>query len=198
MTYYRRTTLPPGFTLVEILVIFIGLIVLAAFLYPLFDTHEHPGGARQTQCMDNVRQLIVATQMYQQDHKGKYPNQATIWQDIPFPPMSVICPTYGKNKGNGYGYNVNIAGKTLDSKGMPKAQNVVVMADSKTLLHQLSIPTDIDFRHTSKAVVGFADGHVSLLVLADIPVLAPKATTDAKTKANKHEQVTPPPRRNKR
>lgn len=182
------TTQHPGTgdTFIFILIGLFILIVLVFFFMPVVPIdHEK---ARQTQCMNNVRQLVVSIQLYQQDHNGKFPNQATIWRDLSSPPNTVICPIYGKNKGNGYGYNVNIAGKTLESKGMPEAQNLVVLADSKTPLHQLSVLTDIDFRHANKAVVGFADGHVALLPSGSIGPLQPKTLNTGGSKGNPSPQ----------
>lgn len=161
----------PGIIIVIISVVFLSLFMLNS-LSSLIPRRHH--GDKQNQCANNVRQLIVAIQLYQQDHNGKFPDQATMWRAVSFPPKCVICPDYSK-KVIGYGYNINIAGKTLKSKGMPEAQNLVVMADSKTPLHQLAVPTDIDFRHTGKAFIGFADGHVAIQPLGGIPSMKPAA-----------------------
>jgi prepilin-type processing-associated H-X9-DG protein len=118
--------------------------------------------ARQTQCMNNVRQLMVAVQMYMQDFDNRFPDAAAIWEDVNFPPKSLICPTHGNEQGIGYGYNFWIGGKSFADKGMPEPQNLAVIADSSTADHLLRAPGDIDNRHSGKAIIGFADGHVEL------------------------------------
>ena len=149
-----------------IIVMVILVIVLMALFYPVFIPHpiEKP---RQTQCAVNMRQNLIAVQMYIQDHNNRFPNKATVWQTVPFPARSLPCPTYSKTK-NGYGYNASLSGKTLKSPGMPEAKDLPVLADSKAPDHLLASPADIDPRHTQKAMVGYADGHVMLLQSVDI------------------------------
>ncbi|MHB9107311.1 MAG: hypothetical protein ACYDCO_09690 [Armatimonadota bacterium] len=154
-----------------IIVVVILVIVFAVILYPVFFSRPYP--ARQSLCQSNVRQLMVAIVMYQQDHGDKFPDKAIVWQDINYPPKALLCPTYGMKKGLAYGYNASLSGKRLKSPGMPEAQNLPVLADSNTPNHLLNSPADIDFRHTQKATVGFADGHVAMLqpaYIQNVPV----------------------------
>lgn len=144
------------------IVISVFLVILLAFL--LLPVVQRNGNkTRQAQCTVNLRQMMVAIQMYQQDHSGKFPNRATFWQDVSLPPNCIVCPTYGGSKGIGYGYNSNIGGKTLKNTGMSQTQNLPVVADSSRPSHLLAVPTDIDYRHQGKAMVGFADGHVGIM-----------------------------------
>ena len=60
-----------GFTLIELLVVIAIIAVLAAILFPVFAKAREK--ARTTTCTSNERQLIVALQMYAQDHGQKLP-----------------------------------------------------------------------------------------------------------------------------
>ena len=155
-----------------IVVIVVLLFVLAGFLYPFYLRYRSAEGpSRQSPCMNHVRQLVLSIETYRQDHNGQFPSKATVWQDISYPPKSLICPTYSKRV-NGYGYNANLSGLTFKSPGMPQPQDLPVLADSQAPGNLLHTTADIDFRHTGKAVVGFGDGHVALHRPSDI-VIAP-------------------------
>ncbi|MHB0938023.1 MAG: hypothetical protein ACYC6A_16665 [Armatimonadota bacterium] len=170
-----RKAHPRGY--IEIIVVVVILVIVLAVLYPVIIVRTRPN--RQFQCPSNARQLMIAIQMYQQDHGGQFPNKATLWQDIAFPPKSLVCPTYGARNGIGYGYNANLSGLTDKSPGMPALPNLPVLADSRTTDHLLNSTSDIDFRHTGRAIVGFGDGHVALHNPSDItiaPIAKPKST----------------------
>lgn len=55
-----------GFTLVEILVVFVIIAVLAALLFPLFSRVR--ASAQKSACISNTRQLLAAQRMYSEDH----------------------------------------------------------------------------------------------------------------------------------
>jgi prepilin-type N-terminal cleavage/methylation domain-containing protein/prepilin-type processing-associated H-X9-DG protein len=60
-----------GFTLIELLVVLAVIALLAAILLPVFaQTRE---AARRTTCISNLRQLILAHQVYVQDHDDTLP-----------------------------------------------------------------------------------------------------------------------------
>lgn len=156
----HRPTRHPGNGEIIVLVVVVLVIVFTVILYPVFFSRPYP--ARQSQCQSNVRQLMVAIVMYQQDHGDKFPDKAIVWQDSNYPPKALLCPTYGMKKGNAYGYNASLSGQKLKSHGMPEPQDLPVLADSKAPDHLLTSTDDIDPRHTQRATVGYADGHVVL------------------------------------
>ena len=152
----RSILLPGNAGIILVVVILVALLI--AILFPVFVRRDTP---RRPNCASNIRQLVLAVQMYTQDHENKFPPNDVIWQDVPFPPKSLICPEYRRNV-NGYGYNAYIGGKATNDPGMPEPQNLPVIADSKVSTHLLQSRADIDPRHTQKAMVGYADGHIML------------------------------------
>ncbi len=162
-----------GFTLIELLVVIAIIAILAAILFPVFAKAREK--ARQTQCLNNVRQIGVAIDIYRQDHKDHFPNRATVFADINMPPKTLACPTYGASKGIGYGYNTWISDKVPSDAGMLAMQKLPVMMDAKTADHLVLMPSQTDPRHTDKVVVGFGDGHVAMLPQGEVEIAA---TTD--------------------
>jgi prepilin-type N-terminal cleavage/methylation domain-containing protein/prepilin-type processing-associated H-X9-DG protein len=58
-----------GFTLIELLVVIAIIAILAAILFPVFARAREK--ARQTACLNNVRQLMTGAAMYAQDYDEK-------------------------------------------------------------------------------------------------------------------------------
>lgn len=167
MSYFARprSTRQPGY--IEFVILALVLIIVAIVLFPVFLPKRNV--TPQDPCLNNARRLIVAVQIYQQNHNGQYPNKATFWQDIAYPPKAIFCPTYSK-KVNGYGYNANLSGLTFQSPGMPQPPDLPALADSQAPGNLLHTTADIDFRHTGRAIVGFGDGHVAIHRSSDISV----------------------------
>src|SRR4051794_8275349 len=61
-----------GFTLIELLVVIAIIAILAAILFPVFAQARDQ--ARQTTCLNNMKQLGTALMMYGQDYDENYPS----------------------------------------------------------------------------------------------------------------------------
>jgi prepilin-type processing-associated H-X9-DG protein len=62
-----------GFVLIELVVIVTILAILAALLLPVYA--QARARARATRCLENLRQLTMATMLYSQDYDGGLPAQ---------------------------------------------------------------------------------------------------------------------------
>ncbi len=59
-----------GFTLIELLVVIAIIMILASILFPVFAAAREKG--RQAYCLNNLKQLATANQMYASDYAGHY------------------------------------------------------------------------------------------------------------------------------
>ena len=57
-----------GFTLVELLVVIAIIIILAAILFPVFAKAREK--AQQSRCINNLKQMSIAMEMYEDDYEG--------------------------------------------------------------------------------------------------------------------------------
>ena len=99
-----------GFTLIELLVVIAIVSVLAAILFPVFQSVRE--NARRTACSSNEKQLALGVVMYTQDFDETLPpTQAadnTLWPDLINPYVNNaqirVCPD-DPNATNSYGLN---------------------------------------------------------------------------------------------
>ncbi len=70
-----------GFTLIELLVVIAIIAILAAILFPVFAQAREK--ARQTQCMNNLKQSATGVLMYVQDYEEYFP--MAIYEPAPRP-----------------------------------------------------------------------------------------------------------------
>ena len=154
-----------GFTLIEMLVVVAIIGVLAAVTFPVLATARKK--AWQTTCSSNQRQLVLAIHSFAQDHEELLPSTATVWKDTNIDPGILLCQAGGASAvANSYVYNARIAGKALGELPDPTVQ--LLTADGVTNANNLLYTgDDIDLRHTGKAVLSYADGHV--VTTSDLP-----------------------------
>ena len=71
-----------GFTLIELLVVIAIIAILAAILFPVFARAREK--ARQTSCLSNLKQIMLATLMYTNDYDERLPTAGS-FQEGPAP-----------------------------------------------------------------------------------------------------------------
>src|SRR5437764_6856839 len=90
-----------GFTLIELLVVVAIIAILAAMLLPALSRAKL--SARRIVCVDNLKQLALATAMYVHDSDGYYPssNASYKWPEALRPGYQnfkiLLCPDHGRN-----------------------------------------------------------------------------------------------------
>jgi prepilin-type N-terminal cleavage/methylation domain-containing protein/prepilin-type processing-associated H-X9-DG protein len=108
-----------GFTLIELLVVIAIIAILAAILFPVFARAREK--ARQTSCLSNAKQIILAVMQYTQDYDECFPfytntyNPSTnrVWWQVIRPYIMndqvLRCPSF-PNVTVGYGWNIDYIG----------------------------------------------------------------------------------------
>jgi prepilin-type N-terminal cleavage/methylation domain-containing protein len=92
----------PGFTLIELLVVIAIIAILAAMLLPVLAKAKTKG--KRTACLNNMRQVGLALQMYDTDSGGKLPNPSANEtfdfnsQFAPDNPLKALRPYIGAKK----------------------------------------------------------------------------------------------------
>lgn len=148
-----------GFTLVELLVVIAIMAVLAGILFPLFSKAREAG--RATACTSNQRQVMMALQMWAQDHDEMLPPADTAWQELSLEPKLLVCPTAGKNLRYGYAYNAFVADKVLgDESFEDNPSRVIAIADASPGETIAVKRRHVALRHNGEAIAAFLDGHV--------------------------------------
>ena len=99
-----------GFTLIELLVVIAIIAILAAILFPVFAQAREK--ARQTACINNLKQLGTSLAMYRGDYDGRDPG-----------PGAGSCPGLGGANGWGSWYD-NIPGGSPGSGWIPCASYI--------------------------------------------------------------------------
>jgi prepilin-type N-terminal cleavage/methylation domain-containing protein len=174
-----------GFTLIELLVVIAIIAILAAILFPVFAKAREK--ARQTQCLNNQKQIATAVLMFAQDHDETFPTAATVWGDLSLDAGLLVCPTAGKNLPIGYKYNGVLSGNAMgDTTIVPDPTTTYVSADADA-------NAKFAYRHSGKLLRSYVDGHVTiadatteldLALLAQFPLTEGTGTTTADVTGN--------------
>jgi prepilin-type N-terminal cleavage/methylation domain-containing protein/prepilin-type processing-associated H-X9-DG protein len=162
--HHRLRSHSCGFTLIELLVVIAIIAILASILFPVFGRAREK--ARQTNCLNNLKQIATATIMYADDNK-KYPTPD--WQnELGLNKKVYMCPSselgnvnaspvlsYGMN---GYLHGQKVAGVYQGLREGEITENtsrIVCACDSQT-----PSCVEADFtRHDFGAIFSFLDGH---------------------------------------
>ncbi|HEX2951226.1 MAG TPA: DUF1559 domain-containing protein, partial [Armatimonadota bacterium] len=159
-----------GFTLIELLVVIAIIAILAAILFPVFAKAREK--ARQTQCMNNQKQLATSVLMYSQEHDEKFPATKSMWTDIDVPAKIKQCPTAGKSVVNAYVYDNNLDGIALGDIDFPietwvTADGQYTSQGNGYYDNVAYTQADLSARHNNGTVASYADGHVEMVKKMD-------------------------------
>ena len=69
-----------AFTLIELLVVIAIIAILAAILFPVFARAKE--AAKRTVCLSNVKQVVLATLMYEADEEDRLPDRRDLKRDL--------------------------------------------------------------------------------------------------------------------
>ena len=160
-----------GYTIVELIVVMAVITVLAALILPAVQfTRE---AARRTECLNHVKQQVLAHQMYHEIN-GRFPN---LWApafentNSLVTPRQFRCPSYSET-------SIAAAELTVYAhNGLLVGEKIAMITDgtSNTVLHgeltfgehwtasPLLPSLRCESGHTAGAVYGFADGAARLL-----------------------------------
>jgi len=182
-TYPRHPA--TGFTLIELLVVIAIIALLAAILFPVFAKAREK--ARQTQCINNQKQICVAINMYIQDNDemffpGNTGGSAAIWTTyltnyLGGGSVMFHCPSQEGANGNDatasnpeYGFNPNLFSTPVGLISNPAMG--IMTADltprqTNTSFTLQNLATDFSNRHGNTAILACIDGHVASVLVPD-------------------------------
>lgn len=140
----------PHFSLIEILVV-VGIVcALGSVMFPVFSKPREK--ARQNTCLNNQRQIVVAIQMWAQDHDQQLPSADTWLDNLGLDRGVLIDPTAGKDLNPAYAYNRSIAGRKITEIASAPDLTIVTF-DARN-----GIP---EYRHNGGLFMSYLDGHVA-------------------------------------
>ncbi len=164
----RRHRQAAGITLPEILIIVVGVVVVAAILFPVFAQRKMGGGPDRTR--ENLKQCGLAALMYAADYDGRLP-RADQWMDETHPYIhndSVFHdPSLTNRADYGFAFRdtasmVRLKNIRSDAEFVIEFQSVLMGRNAHSELWSMPMPTRDD-RFRGDAVC-FADGHARRFV----------------------------------
>ncbi len=149
-----------AFTLTELMVVIAIIAIIAAILFPVFQSAKD--SAKKSSCLSNIKQISLGILMYLQDYDEKMPHKNQ-YQELVHPYLKndkiYRCPKVKRSSGGqGYALESRLIGKSLyQIKELGKRP---MFWDSLNLEKNATDP-GIGFatRHNGFGNIGFLDGH---------------------------------------
>ena len=172
-----------GFTLIELLVVIAIIAILAAILFPVFAKAREK--ARQTSCLSNVKQIMLAILQYAQDYDETLipgalvmaaPSGGNEWFEVLSPYMKntqlIVCPSK-KSYYLGYGWNYQEFGYYYGNHGtgwattlgeIDRPAETILIGDNADDNHGARYlykrsSSYLPARHNGGGNMGLCDGH---------------------------------------
>jgi prepilin-type N-terminal cleavage/methylation domain-containing protein/prepilin-type processing-associated H-X9-DG protein len=179
-----------GFTLIELLVVIAIIAILAAILFPVFANAREK--ARQNTCLNNLRQIALAIQMYTQDNNETFfPDpKTTAWATYLQPyngPTIYDCPTQtgvGNNTSPEYGFSSALYAHALAKIDSPTSGLLVADLSKGAMTDNYSfsaanLDSALSARHNKSVNFATADGSVHSIARANATNTATTALLQA-------------------
>jgi prepilin-type N-terminal cleavage/methylation domain-containing protein/prepilin-type processing-associated H-X9-DG protein len=181
-----------GFTLIELLVVIAIIAILAAILFPVFAKAREK--ARQTSCLNNVKQLALGILQYSQDFDENFPYYcgfdnavfpngqvgANYWPNRIYPYVKNVqvfncpsAPTQWKGEPNGsqvmIGVNLNICNLGVTQSQIVYPAQTALLGDTQgtsyVFFNTYQSGRGLTPRHNGGANMGFTDGHAKWMAI---------------------------------
>ena len=182
-----------GFTLIELLVVIAIIAILAAILFPVFARAREK--ARQTACVNNLKEIVLAALMYAQDYdeQGVFFCQRHYTDPLPEQYNWLLhpyiknwqrwsCPShtneFNPNDSDHYtstgGYGIAYSDLAYYGWGVRLAEvqypaSVVYFGDNRdSWINTGHSGNHLADRHNEVCNIGFFDGHVKAMKLSEL------------------------------
>ncbi len=165
----RHSKRPQGFTLIELLVVIAIVAILAAILFPVFANAREK--ARQTTCMNNLKQLAISILLYTQDHDNVLlpdPIQGSWSASLSSGLADRLfdCPTQtgrGTNAAPEYGFNSYLFNCQFSNIDAP--ERCLLIADrapgGASNFSLTDFNAELGVRHANGVILACVDGHLA-------------------------------------
>lgn len=154
-----------GYSLAELIIIFIIIAILMTILLPVF--YRARVKNQQNTCLDNQRRITMSMLYQAQERGGIMPLSQQVWQRVALPSETLQCPEVKDTVKNAYVYNNLVSGLPLADVSDASATPIIADGQhlSKTNGEYTNIAysdSDLVARHDKATIVGYLDGHAAL------------------------------------